>query len=396
MSHMQRTTQITTTKRPAELVRTYIEQEFFRPDISINTRLPTIHEFATHLNVSHSTVRAVLKTLSKEGKLKTIPGKGTFLTPEVESYSALSHNCIGVNMRTRSNEHGWGGSIFLGATEEALRANMMITTLDTALEENPSRADVHKAINRVDGIIAFPFLNNHTHELDHACEERKIPLVHVNPTHFHSTANFVSNDYFKFAYNLALAWRESERRQVVVILGVSVNNSVSAAQTVAAFLLAYSGCPDAQVKILEDQLPLNGEEGEGLYYKKLGHQLISQHIAQHGPDSVDAVYGFGDWTAEGAANALLEAGKTIPDEVSVVGGTGMNVVNFDFGPLVTMQQPMQKIGKAAIQMLLWRIQNHGFDTPGKYLMPELGKGATIRPTERKIYQRILKEEKELV
>lgn len=387
---IRKTDPIRPSRRPAEIVRDYIETEFLRAGVRPETRLPTIHEFARHLNVGASTVRTVLKALAEEGKLKAVPGRGTFLTAQAET-QAGTHHCLGVSLAAplAGKRRGWGGAILLGLTEEALRTGQMVTTLDISRV-----TDARKALSRLDGVITFPS-PDHSRELDRLCIEQKMPLVHVNPTHFHATANFVSNDFFKFAYTLALAWRECGRRRVAVAIGHPVNLSVSAAQVAAAFFLAYADCPDARVEILDEGLPTR-PSGEARYYHKLGRRLIRRYLDKYGKNDLDAVYGFGDWTAEGAAQELLDAGKSIPGDVSVVGGTGMDAAHLTSGALVTMRQPMRAIGEAAVRMLLWRAQHKGLDAPGQYLMPALGEGTTLRAEEHEAFHQILDREKELV
>lgn len=383
---------ITASKRPAEIVREYIEAEFLdSPTLAASSRLPTIHEFSRHLGVSVSTVRSVFKTLSQEGRLETIPGKGTFLLSSPKEETPTGHNCIGVNAIEGSVDTWWG-TIFLGITSEVTQTNRMVTALGTGAAGDSAPVDWHQILNRVDGMIAFPQAGN-AHEIDKACAELNLPVVHVNPTVFHATANFVSNDYFGFAYRLALAWRETGRRKIVLVVGSPVTDSVSAAQAFSAFSLAYASCADARVQVIEGTP--SEEQHFGTSFET-GRVLMDDFLKANGPESVDAVYGFGDLLAEGAAHSLLNAGRSLPDDVSVVGGTGLKAVESGALHLVAMKQPMHKIGRMAARMVIWRIENHSHNVPGVYLMPELGEGSTIRTEERKAFRRLRTEDTELV
>lgn len=383
-------TQINAAKRPAEIVRDYIEAEFLRPQAKPVSRLPTIQEFSNHLNVSSSTVRSVFKALAKEGRLDTIPGKGTFLVSSPTTEVPARQNCIGVNAPEGPPE-GWWGAIFLGVTSEALKANMMVTALGSIRKADSAQLNARQAISRVDGVIAFPDLG-HAHEIDKVCREVSLPLIHINPTHFHATSNFVSNDFFGFAYHLALAWRETGRRKILLMMGAPVNDSVSAAHVFSAFSLAFASCPDARVEVADGSLLAQSFSGVSL---EMGRFLMKNHLDKHGVGGVDAVYAFGDLLAEGAIRELLQTGCFLPKDVSVVGGTGLDTAGASLGELVTMKQPMGKIGETAAEMLIWRIQHQSQDAPGIYLMPELGEGNSVRPEERKAFQRLLLQDKEL-
>ncbi len=373
-------------KRPFEIVRDYIEAEFFGPSARTDGRLPTIQEFAKHLKVGHSTVRSVIKTLAEEGKVSAIPGKGTFLTHKAgEQLSPGLHGCIGVNIAARSVGKGWLGQIFLAATGEALKADMMMTALDIGRQTNAGLPDVHNALDRVDGVIVCPGPVNHAPEIEEACTERGLPMVYINPPHFLHTSNFVSNDYFTSAYHLALAWRKTGRKKVALLFEGPLRYSISSEQTFMAFSLAYASCGEGSLRILDgecfdpDDEHLSPVEG-------IGYRRIKRYLERHGCD-LDAIYCFGDYLAQGAVQALLEAGRKVPQEVSVVGGTGLGL-QVPTGPLVTLTQPFSQIGTEAARMLIWKIRNRPSSAPGVYFRPELVEGSTIRDEERAVFLKL--------
>lgn len=377
--------QLTAAKRPAEAVRAYLESRFLNSGTTESVRLPTIKEFARHLKISTSTVRTVLKELADDGRLNMVPGRGTFLIPGKATPKPPRNNCLGINMPKTMIE-GWGGTIFLGAAAKALREGMTLTALGP-VHSSGNPEETHAALSRIDAMIALPD-RGHPHETDRLCAEKNIPVVHVNSSGFQATANFVSNDYFAFCYHLVLAWCETGRKNIALLCAASINRSVSGAQTYAAFTVGAASHPDVRLHLI-------GNEPDDAT-QEMGYRLIRQFLEKHGPESVDAVYGFGDYLAEGAALALLDAGRKIPEEVSVVGGTGMKPIRLACGNLVTMKQPMQEIGKAAAAMAIARSRNKGADMPGRYLMPALGEGATLRPEERQAFQQLLATDKELL
>lgn len=385
-------TQLTATLRPAEAVRVYLEGEYLQMKSSRAVRMPTIKEFSDHLGVSASTVRTVLKELVDEGRLGMTPGRGTYLIPRPETGKKPRNNSLGINLGSAMSED-WSGTIFLGAMSRALKEGMTLTALGSVRQSGFKPEEMREALARVDAMIAFPE-GGHAHEIDHLCTEKGIPVVHVNPSGFQATANFVSNDYFSFCYHLALAWAETGRKKIAVLYASAVNESVSSAQTHAAFPLALVSRPDARV-VLPGGFA-SGERKDGETTRECGYEMMEKFLRVHGADSVDAVYGFGDYLAEGAAQALLAAGRKIPQDVSVVGGTGLKPIRLECGHLVTMRQPMREIGKAAAGMAISRIHNKGADVPGRYLMPALGEGGTLRPEERKAYQHLLAKDKELI
>ncbi len=383
---------MTPTKRPAEIVRDYIIAEFFGGGAKVDQRLPTIHEFASHLKVSHSTVRSVIRSLAEEGKLAAIPGKGTFLTSGAASPAPKKHHCLGINIPIGENRNNWAGNIFFGATHEALKSKMMVTALDIVTMPNAGVEEVRKALGRVDGVIAFPGAGvQHLSEIKTVCAEENLPLVHINPPSFRHTADFVSNDYFNAAFCLARAWVESGRRRVVLLFEAPIRVSVSSRQVCAAFSLVRATCAEMELVILDgecfgkDRYSTPSSEVPSAL---IGYQRIRDYLLKH---EVDAIFCLGDYQAEGAVRAVLESGRAVPEEVSVIAATGLDDVHFPFGPLSTLKQRMVEIGEAAARMLLWRIRHHAIHAPGLYLMPELSEGATLRRCESEAFRRLAQE-----
>ncbi len=378
--------QITGAKRPSEVVREYIEASFFQSDLPPETRLPTIHEFSVKLGVSPSTVGTVFKALAGEGKLRMIPGKGTFLTGKADGDGSAHQYCIGINLAMAPTASNWAGAILLGATQAAFEAGMTIMTLDAMRAPYPPLKTLQQALRKVDGVIAFPEASL-SHEVDNVCQEKGTPLVHINPTRFTATANFVSNDYFGFAYRLANAWLRSGRRKIVLLMSCPASQSVSTAQLFSAFSLVFSQCDDAQLRVLQ---------GNFSVAKETGYSLMSDDLKKNGKGAVDAVYGFGDLLAEGALQALLDAGLRVPEDVSLVSGTGLQPVRVETLEVVAMRQPMHEVGASAARMVIQHILNRTRDASGLYIMPDLGEGNTITDREREAFAQLLREDQQLV
>lgn len=372
---------ITPNKRPSERVRDYIYTEYFRQNLPAGTRLPTIHEFAKRLQVSPSTVSTVVNALEKEGKLHLVPGRGTFLTEHSRGNQPVLHHCIGINVAMHPSTDDWAGVILLGATNAALRANMMIMTLDTARMSHPGSRAIEQAISRVDGVIAFPHSSSDT-EIREMCQKKNVPLIHINPTTFQATSNFVSADYFGFIYRLAFTWRETGRRRIILLMSGPMEHSISSSQIFSAFSLIFAKYPDVKITILE---------GDSSGTRETGYRLLKSHLEKTSHCEIDAVYGFGDDLAVGAAQALLESGYKIPKDVSVVSGTGLPPEQVDSLKITSMCQPMQEIGETAVDLLLRHIQNQSRDASAIYLLPTLGEGNTLRHNERQMLKDLLKK-----
>ena len=70
-----------------------------------------------------------------------------------------------------------------------------------------------------------------------------------------------------------------------------------------------------------------------------------------------AIFAQNDQMAVGAIRALREAGRQVPNEVSVIGFDDIPLASYFDPPLTTLRQPMQETGERAARLLVETIQN---------------------------------------
>ena len=102
---------------------------------------------------------------------------------------------------------------------------------------------------------------------------------------------------------------------------------------------------------------------------ELGYQVTRKLLAADAPFS--ALFAFNDISAIGAIRALREAGRRIPEDVSVVGFDDIQSAAFQNPGLTTVRQPLRHMGVIAAETLLRRIA-----APAKSPYP---KSITIEP-----------------
>ena len=69
-----------------------------------------------------------------------------------------------------------------------------------------------------------------------------------------------------------------------------------------------------------------------------------------------AVFAISDNMAIGAMRSLREHGRTVPDDCSVIAIDGIEVSDYIDPPLTTLCQPMEKMGRRSIEILLDMIE----------------------------------------
>jgi LacI family transcriptional regulator len=85
-----------------------------------------------------------------------------------------------------------------------------------------------------------------------------------------------------------------------------------------------------------------------------GYRLM-QHILDHSPMPT-AVFAGCDIMAAGALQAIYARGLRVPDDISLVGFDD-TLAPYLSPPLTTVAQPMEAIGRAAVQLALSEIEN---------------------------------------
>lgn len=88
---------------------------------------------------------------------------------------------------------------------------------------------------------------------------------------------------------------------------------------------------------------------------ELGYQVAKEFLRSK--EKFSALFAFNDISAIGAIQALREAGKKVPEDISVVGFDDIQSAAFQNPGLTTVRQPLREMGKLAAETLLARINN---------------------------------------
>src|SRR5262249_26512466 len=82
-----------------------------------------------------------------------------------------------------------------------------------------------------------------------------------------------------------------------------------------------------------------------------GGYLAAGALLRRAPD-LTAVFAANDLSAVGVLNAVAEAGRRVPDDVSVVGFDDLRLAAYTSPPLTTVRQPADGIARLATELLI--------------------------------------------
>jgi len=131
--------------------------------------------------------------------------------------------------------------------------------------------------------------------------------------------------------------------------------------------LAAAGLEPAPELVREGRL--EREEQGGIYELELGRAL-TRELLFSGVE-FDAIFAVNDMTAIGAIEALREGGRSVPEEVSVVGFDNLTLSALIEPPLTTVSQPQYEMGLAAAELLFARLAEPSRPPEWKVFRPEL-------------------------
>jgi DNA-binding LacI/PurR family transcriptional regulator len=215
--------------------------------------------------------------------------------------------------------------------------------------------------------------------IDTPCSRRlPVPVVAVSG---HGTTAGVTNIVLDHTQAVRLALEHLVRHghsRIAFIKGQAFSSDTEcrwAAIFVAAATLGVTIDPQLTVQ-LEGDLPS----------PELGYHVTRELLRRQRPFT--ALFAFNDVSAIGAMQALREAGRRIPEDVSIVGFDDIQSAAFQQPGLTTVRQPLRRMGELAAEIVVRRIGDRRKSLHAKQVMvePELivrgSSGPATEPPDR--------------
>lgn len=370
---------ISSSLKPFDRVMAWLDSNIPAGERRSGVKIPATREVSRQLNVSTGTVQKVYQTLVEQGLLQTEVGSGTFWTKAAENSAPRAASGrtlkIGLNVGLPSstpNPEGWGRRIFGGIFNSILSSKTPIALHPTPLlldaDDHPT-PEAEAMLREIDGFISFPCPT--IRRVSNLLEQRSIPHITLNPLSVGSTTGFIAPDYFEANRCASSAFARAGRKRLLLFLSPGTEHSVSCQLRLSGFV---SG------------MHLSGQSAEfrtliapsGDY--EFGATLFREFLLKGWIP--DAVCTAGDLLAKGVIDVAMEHGISVPEEMSVIGGTGLILPRpGDSYYLTSMAQPLEEVGERLIDSILTAVQNPRQAVPGVNLPTPFTLGTTTRPEE---------------
>ncbi|RPI22675.1 MAG: LacI family transcriptional regulator [Acidobacteria bacterium] len=193
---------------------------------------------------------------------------------------------------------------------------------------------------QVDGLIVNSVSGLSEEEVEELRAYR-VPLVLLNRSEGVQSISSVSADNFQGGFLAGQHLIELGHRNIAHLTGPRQHGNLT--ERAKGFLKAVHQAGNSVHAVV-----IHGDQNQQGGYTMARKMLLSQ-------PGVTAVFTANDAMAFGVIRALIENGKKIPDDLSLVGFDNVELASILQPPLTTVHQPKYEMGEAAVQILLRQI-----------------------------------------
>lgn len=312
---------------------------------------PTIKDIAKICGVGVSTVsRAInnhpdINPETKEKIMSTIKEYGYVPNNSARNLKRVDAKAIAVLVKGIANPFFTN---MIKVIEEECKKKHYAMEL-THIESGEDEVDVALKVvkeKRLRGIIFLGGLFSHS---DEKLQKLTVPFVF-------STAGSIPENISKNQFsNIGVDDRKESARLIdyLIELGhekIAIIVAEADQESIGQLRLeGYKDAMKAHQLPINERLILQTSDEIGHFSLENGYLTAKRLLATE--EEFSAVYAVSDTLAIGASRALMEAGKTIPQDVSVAGYDGIEMGNYISPSLTTMRQPVEEMAKDTVKLL---------------------------------------------
>ena len=228
-----------------------------------------------------------------------------------------------------------------GAEDAARAGGCDLVLCNSDLDAGKQMQYVHSLLEkRVDGILmnSVSVLNRAQQQDLTNCP---VPIVLLNRAASRKAFSTVSVDNVAGGALAADYLFKLGHRAIAHITGPRHHGNLT--ERARGFLRALSGLGCPEPLVLYGQNSFQG-----------GYELTREVLCRHAPVTagITAIFAANDIMAFGAARAIYESGRRIPEDISLIGFDNLELSSVVHPPLTTIHQPKYEIGKAVVEILL--------------------------------------------
>lgn len=330
-----------------------LREQIVRGDLLPGDRLPSFSQFRTQYGAAISTVEKVLHTLEQDGLIERQHGRGIFVT----------------RRRNLTGNIGFIGS----AAFKAQRAPFYIH-IANGVQQAARRHDRHimllgtdrdwdaNSFSAIDGLILCGHRDETNQKIMRAAP-MGVPCVSMFTTS-KGMSNVTSDDYGGAKLAVRQLLQRGHRR--IACLMEQEDSSLASGRFAGycdALRAAGIEAEPSWMRLSNIRSPQKSS------YQEWGRRQMQLWLREGWKESgCTALLAQNEQSAIGAMQALQQEGFRIPAEVSIVGFDGTELCDYASPTLASVQLPLEKIGRKAVEVLIAQI-DHGPAEPQSIVVP---------------------------
>ncbi|MAL17530.1 MAG: hypothetical protein CL670_14930 [Balneola sp.] len=320
--------------------------------LEIGEQLKTHKELAKEYDVSLITVKSALSSLIDEGYLFSRVGKGTFVAKKEEKHSISQHDSVGLVLQDLKNPFFSLIAHMVEETAYSKKYNLLLSNSSSKIEKEEGQIKHFKEMG-VKGLIIATFRKKpHAPEIIRNLHNEGYPYVMVSYV-ADEDIWYVGTDHEGGAHMGTKHLIDLGYQKIGYINSHTKNALGQVRHEGFKRALKENGVPYDSSLNLSPTFP-NSMGGFDTGYK-LGDDFDKMD------NKPEAYFSYNDLTALGFIKRIQELGYNVPEDVAVVGFDDIDQADYANVPLTTIHQPVEKIGAAAIDTLISRIEGKDAD-----------------------------------
>ncbi|MEN9608597.1 MAG: hypothetical protein RLZZ06_528 [Actinomycetota bacterium] len=232
------------------------------------------------------------------------------------------------------------GAVTNGISKVLMENEMQTLLLVAPLDNIDSPVAQYLQRGEVDGAI---FLQLHKDTLIKRLAKQNLPLVVNGTPHTSNPFAYVDSDNAGGAFAAVKYLVESGRKKIAKITGDLTNTA--AEQRLDGFQAAVT---DFGIKIPRTLIV------EGDWSRESGYNHAKKLLSKN--SDIDAIFCSNDLMALGAITAIQEAGKSVPEDVAVIGFDDSYLAQNSHPGLTSVRQDIAGLGAEAAKMILAKLR----------------------------------------
>jgi len=332
----------------------HIKKQINSGDYKEDDQLGSQHDLAREYDVSLITIKRAINELIKEKILYSRVGKGTYVASQLKKASFGDHFNIGLILRDLNSPYFSRIAESVEARTSELGYNLLVATSSNDPDKEDKQIKKYLDMGVHGLIIGLTTTRFHATETIYEIHHKSFPYVIISYV-AETDVNYISTDH---RYGAFLATEH------LIKTGYKNIGYINAEKGYFLGEIRKGGYLDALQKY-ELRCPDNfnyriKKRGEWHEYKS-GYDIGVEVCNLESPP--DAVFVYNDLTALGFERALLDNNMKIPEDIAIVGFDHIKRGQIAPVPLTTIEQPMDEIGKIAVDCVMDMYYQKALDFP---------------------------------